>query len=273
MALITLLRRWAGAEGRRTAMTAGRAGHLRRRTVLRRQHDHPGDLGAVRGRGPQGRRPGARGAGRADHRGDHRGAVRGAAPRHRRRRPVVRTGDDRLVRRDRRLRGGRHRRTIRDILRALSPTYALAFIAGHFHIAFFALAAIVLAVTGAEALYADMGHFGRKAITLRLAVPGAARVHAELLRPGRAGARRRESWCSAPFFLLAPDWGADPDGAAGDGGDGDRVAGRDHRRILGRVAGRAARLPAAAADRTHLGVDDRPDLRAVDQRHADGRRC
>ena len=52
-----------------------------------------------------------------------------------------------------------------EILKALSPTYALTFIVGHFHIAFFALAAIVLAVTGAEALYADMGHFGRAAIT------------------------------------------------------------------------------------------------------------
>ncbi len=51
------------------------------------------------------------------------------------------------------------------ILRALSPTYAVTFLAGHFHIAFFALAAIVLSVTGAEALYADMGHFGRRAIT------------------------------------------------------------------------------------------------------------
>jgi KUP system potassium uptake protein len=48
-----------------------------------------------------------------------------------------------------------------EILKALSPTYALGFLFGHFHIAFFALAAIVLAVTGAEALYADMGHFGR----------------------------------------------------------------------------------------------------------------
>ncbi|WP_407605374.1 KUP/HAK/KT family potassium transporter, partial [Pseudomonas aeruginosa] len=37
-----------------------------------------------------------------------------------------------------------------DILRARSPTYALGFLAGHFHIAFFALAAVVLAVTGAE---------------------------------------------------------------------------------------------------------------------------
>ena len=38
------------------------------------------------------------------------------------------------------------------ILKALSPTYALGFMAGHFHIAFFALAAVVLSVTGAEAL-------------------------------------------------------------------------------------------------------------------------
>ena len=49
-----------------------------------------------------------------------------------------------------------------EILKALSPTYALDFLVGHFGIAFFALAAIVLAVTGAEALYADMGHFGRR---------------------------------------------------------------------------------------------------------------
>ncbi len=51
------------------------------------------------------------------------------------------------------------------ILKALSPTYALGFLVGHFGTAFFALAAVVLAVTGAEALYADMGHFGRRAIT------------------------------------------------------------------------------------------------------------
>jgi KUP system potassium uptake protein len=44
-----------------------------------------------------------------------------------------------------------------DILRALSQTYALGFLFSHFGIAFFALAAIVLAVSGAEALYADMG--------------------------------------------------------------------------------------------------------------------
>ena len=52
-----------------------------------------------------------------------------------------------------------------EILKALSPTYALDFFFNHFSIAFFALAAVVLAVTGAEALYADMGHFGRAPIT------------------------------------------------------------------------------------------------------------
>ena len=53
---------------------------------------------------------------------------------------------------------------------------------GHFAIAFFALAAVVLAVTGAEALYADMGHFGRSPIRrawLLLVFPACI---AELLR-------------------------------------------------------------------------------------------
>jgi KUP system potassium uptake protein len=47
-----------------------------------------------------------------------------------------------------------------EILKALSPTYALDFLVGDFSTAFFALAAVVLAVTGAEALYADLGHLG-----------------------------------------------------------------------------------------------------------------
>jgi len=50
------------------------------------------------------------------------------------------------------------------ILEALSPSYAIGFLVGHFGTAFFSLTAVVLAVTGAEALYADMGHFGRPPI-------------------------------------------------------------------------------------------------------------
>jgi KUP system potassium uptake protein len=50
------------------------------------------------------------------------------------------------------------------ILKALSPTYGIAFFLDHGSVAFLALGSVVLAVTGAEALYADMGHFGRPAI-------------------------------------------------------------------------------------------------------------
>ncbi|AGB26516.1 K+ transporter [Mycobacterium sp. JS623] len=91
-----------------------------------------------------------------------------------------------------------------EILKALSPTYALTFLLGHFHIAFFSLAAIVLSVTGAEALYADMGHFGRKAITygwLGLVLPA---LTLSYFGQG-ALVLADESNVSAPFFLLIPE--------------------------------------------------------------------
>ncbi|WP_255637989.1 potassium transporter Kup [Amycolatopsis sp. DSM 110486] len=91
------------------------------------------------------------------------------------------------------------------ILEALSPTYALDFMVGHFDIAFFALAAVVLSVTGAEALYADMGHFGRRAITrgwLFLVFPAC------VLNYFGQGALILEDQAnlSSPFFLLVPGW-------------------------------------------------------------------
>ena len=52
------------------------------------------------------------------------------------------------------------------VLRALLPSHAVVFIWHHGWLAFIALGAVVLAVTGAEALYADMGHFGPKPIRL-----------------------------------------------------------------------------------------------------------
>ena len=95
------------------------------------------------------------------------------------------------------------------ILRALSPAYALEFMAGHFHIAFFALAAVVLSVTGAEALYADMGHFGRAAITwawLALVLPALVLNYfgqGALLLGDR-------NVVNAPFFMLVPGWAQIP---------------------------------------------------------------
>jgi KUP system potassium uptake protein len=91
------------------------------------------------------------------------------------------------------------------ILKALSPTYAVGFLAGHFGTAFFALAAVVLAVTGAEALYADMGHFGRRSISrawLLLVFP--ALVLSYLGQGALILTDPRH--VSSPFFLLAPAW-------------------------------------------------------------------
>ncbi|GAA2634019.1 potassium transporter Kup [Paractinoplanes durhamensis] len=92
-----------------------------------------------------------------------------------------------------------------EILKALSPTYAVSFLAGHFGIAFFALAAVVLSVTGAEALYADMGHFGRRAISrgwLFLVFPACVLSY---LGQG-ALIVEDPAHASGPFFLLAPEW-------------------------------------------------------------------
>jgi KUP system potassium uptake protein len=91
------------------------------------------------------------------------------------------------------------------ILKALSPGYAAGFLIGHFPVAFFALAAVVLAVTGAEALYADMGHFGRGPITqvwLLLVFPACILSY---LGQG-ALVLADPAAVSSPFFLLLPGW-------------------------------------------------------------------
>ncbi|HET9652500.1 MAG TPA: potassium transporter Kup [Usitatibacter sp.] len=52
------------------------------------------------------------------------------------------------------------------VLRALDPSYAMYFVTGHGYASFIVLGSVLLAITGAEALYADMGHFGKRAIRL-----------------------------------------------------------------------------------------------------------
>jgi KUP system potassium uptake protein len=91
------------------------------------------------------------------------------------------------------------------ILEALSPSYALGFLFGHFGTAFFSLTAVVLAVTGAEALYADMGHFGRGPVRrawLLVVFPACILNYfgqGALILGNRANIVN-------PFFLLAPKW-------------------------------------------------------------------
>ena len=96
------------------------------------------------------------------------------------------------------------------ILEALSPSYALGFLFGHFSTAFFSLAAVVLAVTGAEALYADLGHFGRPPITrawLWIVFPACILSY---MGQGALILNNPSGAVSSPFFLLVPHWGRLP---------------------------------------------------------------
>ncbi|AEE68665.1 potassium uptake protein [Bordetella pertussis] len=93
-----------------------------------------------------------------------------------------------------------------EVLAALNPVWALRFIAEFPVMSFLLLGAVVLALTGAEALYADMGHFGRPAIRrawFAMVLPALTLCYfgqgALLLRDPAA--------IRNPFFLMAPEWG------------------------------------------------------------------
>jgi len=96
-----------------------------------------------------------------------------------------------------------------DVLAALNPMYGLRFIVESPRISFVLLGAVVLALTGAEALYADMGHFGRPAIRsawFSMVLPSLTLCYfgqgALLLRDPTA--------IRNPFFMMAPEWGLAP---------------------------------------------------------------
>jgi KUP system potassium uptake protein len=92
-----------------------------------------------------------------------------------------------------------------EIIGALSPTWALRFFITDPKLAFLALGSVFLAVTGAETLYADMGHFGRKAIGwswLTLVYPC---LTLNYLGQG-ALLLGHPAAATNPFYLMAPDW-------------------------------------------------------------------
>jgi KUP system potassium uptake protein len=95
------------------------------------------------------------------------------------------------------------------VLAALNPVYAIEFLATHGAPGFFSLGAVVLVVTGAEALYADMGHFGRTPI--RIAWSGLV-LPALVLNYFGQGALLLGSpqAIENPFYLLAPAWALYP---------------------------------------------------------------
>jgi KUP system potassium uptake protein len=95
------------------------------------------------------------------------------------------------------------------VLRGLSPSYGAAFFADNGFTGFLVLGAVILVVVGGEALYADMGHFGRKPIVLGwygVVLPSLVLVYfgqgALLLRDPTA--------IENPFFRMAPHWALYP---------------------------------------------------------------
>jgi len=95
------------------------------------------------------------------------------------------------------------------IIRSLSPTYAARFLIDHPGVAFVALGAVVLAVTGAEALYADMGHFGRGPIRRAWFLLVFPALTLDYLAQGSLILRDPKA-ISNPFFMLLPSWAQMP---------------------------------------------------------------
>ena len=91
------------------------------------------------------------------------------------------------------------------VLAAISPHWAITFCLHYKFAAFIAFGSVVLAVTGAEALYADMGHFGRRPIRWAWVVIVLPSLVLNYLGQGALLLRDPAS-LENPFFLLAPEW-------------------------------------------------------------------
>lgn len=91
------------------------------------------------------------------------------------------------------------------ILAALSPTWAIMFVASNGVLGLIVLGAVFLAVTGSEALYADLGHFGRRPIQLAWVFVAMPALMLNYLGQGVL-VLADPTTIENPFFLLYPDW-------------------------------------------------------------------
>jgi KUP system potassium uptake protein len=96
-----------------------------------------------------------------------------------------------------------------DVLRAFNPLHGIAFVAGHGVVGLLTLGAVFLVVTGAEALYADLGHFGKRPIRaawLTIVLPALTLNYLGQGALVLADPKTIEN----PFFLLYPEWAIAP---------------------------------------------------------------
>ncbi|MGL6165224.1 MAG: KUP/HAK/KT family potassium transporter, partial [Aeromonas veronii] len=96
-----------------------------------------------------------------------------------------------------------------EVLGALNPIWAVRFFVQYQTTSFFALGAVVLAITGVEALYADMGHFGKNPIRLAWFIVVLPSLVLNYFGQG-ALLLSNPAAIANPFFLLAPKWALVP---------------------------------------------------------------
>ncbi|MCX8962009.1 low affinity potassium transporter Kup [Erwinia psidii] len=95
------------------------------------------------------------------------------------------------------------------VLHALNPSFALAFLLSHKALSFAALGMVVLAVTGAEALYADMGHLGKTPIRMAWLIIAMPSLILNYFGQGALVLATPEA-VKNPFYMLAPGWAQIP---------------------------------------------------------------
>jgi KUP system potassium uptake protein len=95
------------------------------------------------------------------------------------------------------------------ILAALHPSHAFGFVTGHGFASFLVLSAVLLAITGAEALYADVGHFGKRAVRLAWFVLVAPALVLNYFGQGALLLANPQA-LENPFYLSYPSWALYP---------------------------------------------------------------
>ncbi len=158
--------------------------------------------------------------------------------------------------------GGLHIRDDPTVLTAINPLYGIEFLFQHGAIGLVTLGAVFLVVTGGEALYADLGHFGRKPIQtawLSLVLP------ALLINYFGQGAKvlADPAAIENPFYPAGARYFPVANGRIGDGCDGDRKSGCYHRRVFTGPSGNPVGFIAAPHDPAYVRVACRPDLHSA----------
>jgi K+ potassium transporter len=156
------------------------------------------------------------------------------------------------------------------VLAALDPRYGLHYLFGHGLTGFLVLGGVFLCATGAEALYADMGHFGPQPIRLAwygLVLPTLLLNYAGQAAVAVDGGVAEEA---NPFFMLCPPIPAGAAGGARHCGDRHREPVHHQRHVLDDAPSHPARLVPAAAHHPDVIGRLRPDLRGIRQLELDG---